>query len=168
MGKNAKKRKQERKNKAKAFNIEQEKQKSELIEQKIRCKYGIVGSQALPNTANILLKKSEKQCFRLIFDYYNSNLCEINKLNKGKIKKFIELLKRISNSDYIGINNLTKDTVNKNKAEGNYKKLFNNIPDEIDTIEEIKLSDSGRIYFFRISANEQNYACIVTVALNHF
>lgn len=104
---------------------------------------------------NEKLKDYCEENYRLNFEYYNHNCCELCKVQR--FKPLIEGLKIItrSNRDTIKI----RDTI---ENSGDYKNLFIGLPPDAD-LEEIDFSEVGRITFFRID----KYFCLVTILAKH-
>lgn len=94
--------------------------------------------------------------YKLIFRYYNHSQCELKRLQD--FKPLIGKFNIITTSDYKVFK--PKGPVFKN---GDYVNLFNNLPPDVDTLEEIEISETGRIIFFRV----QTFLCIVAVLTQH-
>jgi hypothetical protein len=92
-------------------------------------------------------------------------MCEISDLNGNKAKKAIETLKTIgtkirSTADYQRYS-VGRIPV---RCEGEYKKLFNGLPQDVD-LKELKLQQDARIFYFDIEPDRTFY--VVAITQNH-
>ena len=94
--------------------------------------------------------------YKLIFRYYNHGQCELKRLQD--FKPLINKFNFITSSDYKVFK--TKGLVYKS---GDYVNLFNGLPLDVDNLEEIEISEVGRIIFFRT----QTFLCVVAVLVQH-
>lgn len=108
--------------------------------------------------------------YRLIFDVYNHNVCEIDKLNSSLAKAYINKLAMLAK---FSPRTLPSSTLVRDKIENNgkYKDLFSGLNEDIDLV-EVKYAATGRIVCFflnEIMKDEQqcNYCCIVTILAQH-
>ena len=99
------------------------------------------------------------------FARYNESMCEISALNSNKAKKAVETLKTIgtkirSEADF------KKHYVDRMpvRREGDYKKLYRGLKDDID-LKEIKLQQEARIFYFDIEPERTFY--VVAITQNH-
>ena len=110
------------------------------------------------------LKDYENKKIVFSFEIYNSNQCEIAKLDKAEAKKLTRELKRISltltkhfrHQDSSGI--ACKSVSN----SGNYAVLFTDIPEDVDLL-EVDFSGPGRVFGYLIN----NVFNIVTIGKEH-
>ena len=96
---------------------------------------------------------------------YNDKMCEIKELSHNKPKRVIETLKTIgmkirSSADYAR-HSIDRIPV---RFEGEYKKLFNGLPQDVE-LKEIKLQDKGRIFYYDIEPKRTFY--VVAITQNH-
>lgn len=94
--------------------------------------------------------------YKLNFEYYNYNQCELKKLQK--FKPLIEEFNNITRSNRKTIN--IRDSINRD--DDRYSNLYSGLPLDVD-LEEIDYSDTGRIFGFRIGS----YMCVVAVLKKH-
>jgi len=167
MGKDKQKRRLERKEKAQNFHKELENIQASSLEMKKRSKYKIPGSVAIPTIEDELLEKINDSTFSLVFEHYDNNICGITAITKRlEAENIISTFKEISKSTPQNIQSVIRDTIRREQAENEYKKLFQHIPDDIDLINEAKFSDSGRLFFFTV-IGKRNFACVVSINPNH-
>lgn len=107
----------------------------------------------------------EANPYVISFAKYNENMCEISQLTGNKGRKAIEIFKTIgtkirSEADFqrYSVDRLPV------RCEGEYRKLFNGLRDDIE-LKEIKLQQSGRIFYFDIETNKMLY--VVAITENH-
>lgn len=108
----------------------------------------------------------EANPYVISFAKYNERMCELAQLNNNKAKKAIETLKTIgtkvrSTADY------QRHSVDRIpvRYEGEYKKLFKGLEDDIE-LKEIKLQQSARVFYFDIEPERTFY--VVAITDNHF
>jgi len=107
----------------------------------------------------------EANPYVISFVKYNDRMCEISDLNGNKAKKAIETLKTIgtkirSTADYQRYS-VGRIPV---RCEGEYKKLFNGLPQDVD-LKELKLQQDARIFYFDIEPDRTFY--VVAITQNH-
>ena len=103
--------------------------------------------------------------YLLSFAQYNESMCEISELNSNKARKAVETFKTIgtkirSEADFQR-NYVDRIPV---RHEGEYKKLYRGLGDDID-LKEIKLQQDSRIYYFDIEDKRTFY--VVAITQNH-
>src|SRR3989344_8088516 len=119
----------------------------------------IASSKFIPQSVAISPKLGEhgrSDSYKLIFAHYNHNQCELKKVKN--FKPLIDKFNSITQSNYSSL--FVRDKI---YPTGNYKNLFNNLPQDVDELEEIKFADTGRIFFFKV----ETYLCIVTILVMH-
>ena len=99
------------------------------------------------------------------FAKYNERMCEISELGGNKAKKAIETFKAIgtkirSEADF---QRYYVDRIPV-RREGEYKKLYRGLRDDID-LKEIKLQQDARIFYFDIEPERTFY--VVAITQNH-
>lgn len=111
------------------------------------------------------IEAPEANPYVISFAKYNEKMCELSQLQGNKAKKAIETLKTVgtkvrSTVDY------QRHSVDRIpvKCEGEYKKLFRGLADDVD-LREIKLQQSARIFYFDIEPERTFY--IVAITENH-
>ncbi len=104
----------------------------------------------------------EANPYLISFAKYNEKMCELNQLNNNKAKRVIETLKTIgtkvrSTADY------QRHSVDRIpvRYEGEYKKLFNGLEDDIE-LKEIKLQQNARVFYFDIEPKSTLYVIAIT------
>ncbi len=107
----------------------------------------------------------EANPYVISFAKYNEKMCELTQLNNNKAKRAIETLKTIgtkvrSTADY------QRHSVDRIpvRCEGEYKKLFKGLEDDIE-LKEIKLQQSARVFYFDIEPERTFY--VVAITDNH-
>lgn len=107
----------------------------------------------------------EANPYVISFAKYNEKMCELSQLQGNKAKKAIETLKTIgtkvrSTADY------QRHSVDRIpvRFEGEYKKLFNGLADDVE-LKEIKLQQTARIFYFDIEPERTFY--VVSITDNH-
>lgn len=107
----------------------------------------------------------EANPYVISFAKYNEKMCELSQLQGNKAKKAIETLKTIgtkvrSTADY------QRHSVDRIpvRCEGEYKKLFNGLADDVE-LKEIKLQQTARIFYFDIEPERTFY--VVSITENH-
>jgi len=111
------------------------------------------------------IEAPEANPYLISFAKYNEKMCEISQLNNNKAKRFIETIKTIgtkvrSTTDY------QRHSVGRIpvRYEGEYKKLFRGLEDDIE-LKEIKLQGKARVFYFDIEPERIFY--VVAVTNNH-
>lgn len=111
------------------------------------------------------LEAPEISPYVISFAKYNDSMCEISELNSNKAKKAIETFKTIgtkirSKADF------GKQAIDRIPViyEGEYKKLFRGLSEDID-LKEIKLQQDARIFYFDIEPKRTLY--VVAITQNH-
>lgn len=107
----------------------------------------------------------EANPYVISFVKYNEKMCELSLLGNNKAKKAIETLKTIgtkvcSSADFQR-HSIDQIPV---RREGEYKKLFNGLRDDID-LKEIKLQQDARVFYFDIEPERTFY--VVAITENH-
>ena len=111
------------------------------------------------------IKAPEASPYVISFAKYNDKMCELAILENNKAKKIIEILKTVgtkvcSMADFQRY--FTKRI--SIKREGEYKKLFRSLEDDIE-LKEIKLQQSARVFYFDIESERTFY--VVAITKNH-
>lgn len=103
--------------------------------------------------------------YLLSFARHNESMCEISELNSNKARKAVETFKTIgtkirSEADF------QRHYVDRIpvRREGEYKKLYRGLGDDID-LKEIKLQQDARIFYFDIEDKRTFY--VVAITQNH-
>lgn len=107
----------------------------------------------------------EANPYLISFAKYNEGMCEIGHLDSNKARKAIETFKAVgtkvkSQADFQR-HKIDQIPV---RREGDYKKLFRNLADDID-LKEIKLQQDARIFYFDIEPERTFY--VVAITQNH-
>lgn len=102
--------------------------------------------------------------YKLIFEYYNHNKCELKSLSKQNIKKVINTFARVTKHDQTNISKLCRPNVLKKSQGGKYASLFLGLPDDFDTLMEMDFNGAGRIFVHLTG----NMCCVVAVAGEHY
>ncbi|MBP9819164.1 hypothetical protein KBC79_00295 [Candidatus Woesebacteria bacterium] len=164
MGKDKKKRKALRKDKAQEFHQIQNTIHEENVERSIRSKYKIPGSVAIPTIEEDLLQKIGQSSFSLIFHYYNHNICALTKVNTtSQAEQIVKILDNLSKSTPNNVHDLIRDSIHRKNAQGDYARLFSSLPEDTEIIHESSFCDEGRVFFFTINGIKQNFACVVSI-----
>lgn len=167
MGKKDKKRKAERKAKAQQFHQNLEQIKVESLEMKKRSRDKIPGTVAILPLDEELFQQINDSTFSLVFEHYDNGICGIPQISTNtEAEKIIGIFKKISKSTPQNIQQVIRDTIRKEQAENDYRKLFSHLPEDIDQIHEANFSSSGRVFFFTV-AGKHNFACVVSINPNH-
>jgi hypothetical protein len=111
------------------------------------------------------IEAPEADPYVISFIKYNDKMCEISDLTGNKAKRAVETLKKVgtkirSTADY------QRHSVDRIpvKYDGEYKKLFNGLPQEVE-LNEIKLQQDARIFYFDIEPERTFY--VVAITENH-
>lgn len=111
-------------------------------------------------------ESTEASPYVISFGKYNEKLCEIDNLIGNKGKKVLNHLKTIGMNicsfEDFRKNNLEVRTVTN---EGEYKKLFNHLGEDIE-LKELIIGKDERLFFFVIES--EKVICIVTIKASHF
>jgi hypothetical protein len=88
----------------------------------------------LANSVALIDKKADEQKFRISFDFYNENLCEIDGLEISSAKKCLVKLKQIGRSTHKTLieNNVQPRPVHNSGA---YKGLFSKLTADVSLFE---------------------------------
>lgn len=125
-----------------------------------------LGENNIPTTvANIPneLREHYGDKYRLIFEYYNHNRCELANLHKTDMKQVINLFSRVTKHDQTTISKLCRPDPVKRTTSGSYASLFNGLPEDFDTLMEIDFTGSGRIFVHLTG----HMCCVIAVAGVH-
>jgi hypothetical protein len=107
----------------------------------------------------------EANPYSISFANYNERMCEISLLNSNKAKRAVETLKTIgmkvrSTADFQR-HSIDRIPV---RYDGEYKKLFNGLPNEVE-LKEIKLQQDARMFYYDIEPERTFY--VVAITQNH-
>lgn len=122
----------------------------------------------LPSTIKELPQETEAPeaiPYVISFARYNEDMCQISLLDSNKGRKAVDILKKVgtkihSEADYQR-NFIDRIPV---RREGEYKKLYNGLGDDID-LKEIKLQQNARIFYFDIEPERKFY--VIAITQNH-
>jgi hypothetical protein len=119
-------------------------------------------NQRLANSVALIKEKPDEGKFRISFDYYNDNLCEIDDLQTSPARKCLNKLKQIGRSTHktLSENNINPKTV---ICAGHYKELFSKLSPDVNLF-EIDIGSSGRLFYFIVGSLFH----IVSVKNSHF
>jgi len=123
----------------------------------------------IPNevTENIPIEDIEAENFLFSFKFYKNKLCQLNDLQSSYLKKILKFFKTVgklySQSEF-NENNITIKQV---RYSGEYKILYNRIPQDVD-IFEYRIGDSQRIFFWILSTIKQNIIYLICLRNRHF
>ncbi len=111
------------------------------------------------------IEAPEVSPYVISFAKYNEKLCEIEHLNSNKARKAVETFKAIgtkvrSEADFQR-HHIDRIPV---RGEGDYKKLYSGLKDDIE-LKEIKLQQDARIFYFDIEPDRTFY--VVAITQNH-
>jgi hypothetical protein len=111
------------------------------------------------------LESPESNPYLISFAKYNDKMCELSLINNNKAKKAIETLKIIgtkirSKTDF---QRYSIDRIPV-RFEGEYKKLFKGLQDDVE-LKEIKLQQKARLFYFDIEPDRIMY--VVAIRDNH-
>jgi len=112
---------------------------------------------------HVALIAESEQTYVIAFSHYNEDLCEIDNLEKNISKECLHDLKRISKSTIGGLAEKGIDRIRINKS-GEYKKLYNKLPDPNIELFEHKIQGTSRLFYF----TAKNKFCIVAIKNSHF
>jgi hypothetical protein len=103
-----------------------------------------------------------RQNFKISFDHYKSNLCEIDDLEVSSARKCLTKLKQFGQSNHKTLfeNNIRSTPI---KRSGSYKALFSKLSDDVDLF-EIDIGQSSRLFYFIF----ESLICIVAIKNSHF
>lgn len=107
----------------------------------------------------------EASFYVISFAKYNEKMCEITLLDSNKARRAIEIFKRIGTkicceADFQRFS-VERIPV---RREGEYKKLYRGLSEDID-LKEIKLQQDARIFYFDLEPERTFY--VVAVTQNH-
>lgn len=121
----------------------------------------------IPATAAVSssVKDFDHQKVVLSFVPYKQNHCRIHKLEKTDVKHLTSELKKISTTltKHFRHQDVSRIACKPIYKSGEYKVLFDNLPEDIDEILEIDYTSAGRIFGFMV----QNIFNVVTIAKEH-
>lgn len=107
----------------------------------------------------------EASPYVISFARYNERMCEIHLLDRNKPRKAVETFKLIgtkvcSRADF---QRYSIDQIPV-RREGDYKKLYGGLSDDID-LKELKLQQDARIFYFDVEPDRTFY--VVAITQNH-
>jgi hypothetical protein len=115
----------------------------------------------LPNSVALTKEKIDEGRFKISFDYYNDNHCEIEDLQTSPARKCLSKLKQIGRSTHktLAENNINpKSVIN----SGHYKALFSKLSPEVNLF-EIDIGSASRLFYFIVG----NLFHIVSIKSSH-
>ena len=150
-----------------------------MVERQVRSIGKIPKSVSSLSTEEEVLRDIKKQNFILIFHHYNNGSCGLCEINNSKSsEKMIWIFDKMTKSSPDTLGSILKKgkekpVIKRSEAEGDYKKLFNTVPRDIDVLYESSQfqGNSGRIFFFTVTGSEQdrrNFLSVVSVNTEHF
>ncbi|MDE0243576.1 MAG: hypothetical protein OYG31_02590 [Candidatus Kaiserbacteria bacterium] len=126
------------------------------------------GRIKIPQKVNEVSQETEApeaMPYVISFATYNDKVGNLSVLKGNKAKKTLEVLKKVgteirSPADYQKYSLQYKPV----RRDGEYKKLFSGLPDDVD-LKEIKLQGKSRIFHFSIESKRVFY--VVAITENH-
>ena len=155
-----------KKEKARKFHLNTIAEKIAKKDQATRSKYRISADESLPKIEEEKLKEISINSYRLVFSNYNHKMCDLVSIGR-KAKPFIDLLVKMTKASPGNIRSLIRDTIKKAGAEGDYKKLFSSLSNDIERLHESSFGGDGRIFFFTIERPDENYLNVVSIRPLH-
>ena len=161
--------KQAKRLKALEWNKEVEQKKNLDFERSERSRYSLPKEVTLLRFEEKLLREIENSCYVMVFGNYNHNQCGLLELSQAnEAKALVKRLDALSRCTPARKQSIINGTIHRNKAEGNYAKLFDTVPKDIDTIYESSFAGEGRVFFFTLETQEKrNFINVVTVKRRH-
>lgn len=110
-------------------------------------------------------EEPEASLYVISFAKYNQKMCEIDDLDSNKAKRAISVFKTIG-TEIRSQGDFTKKAIDRIpiRFEGEYKKLFNGLDDDVE-LKEIKLQQDARIFYFDIESQRTFF--VVAITQNH-
>ncbi|MCX6789824.1 MAG: hypothetical protein NTZ42_04450 [Candidatus Gribaldobacteria bacterium] len=91
----------------------------------------------------------EDRNFSIFFDYLDEKECNFSSITDTKAVAMIKKFKLINSTAQRNIKNLgVKPPIGRDSGKREYDALFDNLPQDVDTIFEIPFADEGRLFFF--------------------
>ncbi len=111
------------------------------------------------------IEAPEAISYVISFAKYNEKMCEISGLSKNKAKKALEIFKIIGTKICCEVD-YQRHYVDRIpvRNEGEYKKLYHGLPEDVE-LKEIKLQSDARIFYFDIEPERKFY--VVAIRENH-
>jgi hypothetical protein len=101
--------------------------------------------------------------YRLIFEYYDHDRCEMTKLDREDMKRVINTFAKVTKYDQTNISKLCRPDPIKKTRSGNYASLFYKLPEDFDILMELDYKGAGRIFVHLTG----KMCCVVAVASDH-
>lgn len=119
----------------------------------------------IPDSVAQVSKKEdiEAKPFVISYEYYNDKLCELRNLQKGAHRKILEDFRKIgslTNITQFQGNNIDCDDI---KDAGEYSKLFNKLPPDIE-LKENAIQGKARFFYFIV----ERFFHLVAIKNKHF
>ncbi|MGC1878066.1 MAG: hypothetical protein WA347_08770 [Rhabdochlamydiaceae bacterium] len=117
--------------------------------------------QLLPSSLALTKEKVDEGQFRISFDHYNDNLCEIDDLQSSPARKCLSKLKQIGRSTHktLAENNINPKPIDNS---GRYKELFSKLSPDVSLF-EIDIGSASRLFYFIVG----NLFHIVSIKNSH-
>lgn len=152
---------------AKKLTPKQRKEKQAKFEAELAARKGVIDLSpvnGIPKNApqiDMELDNSFSDCYKLIFEHYNNNVCDVHKItNKADSKHVFTTLNKITKYGPANKNKLVRDSV---KRDGQYLTLYDGLEDDV-TLEEVEFgNDGGRIFCYFVNS----FCCVIAIRLNH-
>jgi len=114
------------------------------------------------HVALIRAKDEVEPKLKISFDYYNSNLCEIEDLQISPARKCLMKFKQIGQSTPKTLfeNNVRSEPV---RRTGRYLELFSKLSDDVDLF-EIDIGSASRLFYFTVGY----LVHVVSIKNSHF
>jgi hypothetical protein len=121
-----------------------------------------VKTGSIPEAVAINPVTEESACFMLDFSFLNENECNYTQINQAQAARIVQVFKQITiiNHNELAQTSIIRDTVNRSPE---YVSLFNRLPDDVTSLQEIPISHAGRIFCFY----DPSRFYIVSVETNH-
>lgn len=105
----------------------------------------------------------EGKPFKISFQYYNDSVCEIELLVQNGARRILKDIRTIgeSHASTLNSNNIKTKPVDNS---GDYKRLFSNLPQGVDTLREHLANGTSRIFYF-YSGQDLH---VIAITENHF
>ena len=164
----SKKKKEEKRAKAHAFNKAQEEEKISQTERSLRSKFRLPKNVDIPTAGSDLFKKIAEKSYVLSFNFYNFDCCELYKISNGNSGGLIRAFDRMSKTTPNKKQQIVRETIHRKQGKsGDYEKLFHGLPPDEESLNEMQFSGQGRIFFFTTENQEKNFINVVSIKPVH-